>query len=256
MNVLIYTQSYYVRNLFINALYPRGISLLHAEHSDNILSIIKQRNIEVIVFDLIQEDYIKVFTIMNEIKNSTDEDIKKVSIILLIGNIDKQNLIKAIQFGAVGFIKSNAREETIAEYIIEIYKKTKGVPPERKFVRVSLNADDPNERIGIKFRSTINSHLILGLIKDISYGGIAVELVGSFPPDSIQVGMEVKNMQFILDGKDMFVDGVVVAYQRNFCAFRFVNLTQQDKETICQFIFQRVSSHFKSSESNGDNKKL
>ena len=242
MNVLIYTQSYFVRNLFLNALYPNGINLFHAEHTESIVNFIKQRQIEIVVIDVIQEDYVKTFTIMNEIKNNPDNDVKKVAIILLIGNVDKQNLIKAIQLGAVGFIKSNAKEETIYNYIIEIYKKTTGVPPERKYVRVTLNTDNPNDRIGIKFRSPKTLNIILGVIRDISFGGVAVELVGTFPPESIEVGMEVNNMQFILDGHDLFVNGVVVAYKKNFCAFRFVNLTQSDKEIICQFIFQRISS--------------
>lgn len=82
----------------------------------------------------------------------------------------------------------------------------------------------------------------MGLIKDISFGGVAVELVGTFPKESLTAGLAVKNMQFILDGKDVYVDGIVVAYQRMFCAFRFVNMSETVSEIISAYIFQRIST--------------
>ena len=151
-------------------------------------------------------------------------------------------MTSAIQLGVKGFIKSNAEEDFVGNYVIEIYKKDKGAPPERKFVRVSFDTSNPNERIGIKFRSPINSQLIMGLIKDISFGGVAVELVGTFPKESLAAGIAVKNMQFILEGKDVYVDGIVVAYQKMFCAFRFVNMSETVSEIISHYIFQRIST--------------
>jgi c-di-GMP-binding flagellar brake protein YcgR len=82
----------------------------------------------------------------------------------------------------------------------------------------------------------------MGLIKDISFGGIAVELVGTFPSESLAAGITVKNMQFILEGKDVFVDGIVVAYQKMFCAFRFINMSETVSEIISHYVFQRISS--------------
>ena len=42
MRVLIYTQSNYVRTIFINSLIPAGITLFHTEHSDNVINKIQQ----------------------------------------------------------------------------------------------------------------------------------------------------------------------------------------------------------------------
>lgn len=242
MNVLIYTQSYYMRNTFVTGLIPRGISLYHVEHSEGFMEKVAYNRPDIIVMDVIREDYDSAFAMVKEIKNHPDDSIKKTGVILLIGPIDKIYITAAIQIGVIGFIKSNATEDFIAEYIFEMYKKIKGVPPERKFARVSIDTSNANERVGLKFRSPVNSQLIIGLIKDISFGGIAVELVGTFPEESLAVGLQVRNMQFILDGKDVLQDSLVVAFQKKFCAFRFIEMSNQNRDIIAHYIFQRMSS--------------
>ncbi len=240
MNVLIYTQSNYSRNIFVSSLIPAGISLFHTDHSENVINKIQQILPEILIIDAVhQEDFDAVFELVKQIKNHASENVKNTPIILLIGAIEKQAIISAIQFGVIGFIKSNADENVIYKYIMDTYQKVRGIPPERKHVRIKI---DPNDRIGIKFRSPVNSQLIIGQIKDISFGGIAVELAGTFPEDSLSVGAEVKNMQFILEGKDIFIDGIVVAYQKKFCAFLFEGMTKEIRGTISQYIFKNTSS--------------
>jgi c-di-GMP-binding flagellar brake protein YcgR len=121
---------------------------------------------------------------------------------------------------------------------MDTYQKVSGIPPERKHVRIKIN---PDNTIGIKFRSPVNSQFIIGQIKDISFGGIAVELAGTFPEDSIAVGLEIKSLQFILEGREIFIDGIVVAYQKKFCAFLFEGMNKEIREIISQYIFERVS---------------
>ncbi len=239
MNVLLYTQSYYARNIFVNALLPAGITLFHSEQPENVINDIQRHHPEIVVLDVIKEDFAAIFKLVKEIKNHASGEVNKTGIILLIGTIDKQTISNAIQYGVIGFIKSNATEEFVYRYIMDVYQKLRGIPPERKYIRVKI---DPNDGIGIKFRSPVNSQLIIGQIKDISFGGIAVELVGSFPPDSVTVGSEIKNMQFILDEKDIFIDGEVVACQKNTCAFRFKDMSTEIKETVSHYVFRKISS--------------
>lgn len=239
MNVLIYTQSNYARITFINALFPAGITLYQTEHNDALINDIQRLAPAIVVLDAIKEDYIVVFELIKQIKNHSSEEVRKTGIILLIGSIDKQTITSAIQVGVIGFIKSNATAEFVYKYIMDSYQKLRGVSPERKYIRIKI---DPNDMVGIKFRSPVNSQLIIGQVKDISFGGIAVELVGTFPPDSIAIGSEITNMQFILESRDIFIDGEVVAYQKNTCAFRFKNMTQEIKEIISQYIFNKISN--------------
>ncbi len=238
MNVLIYTQSYYVRNIFVNALLSAGINLYHEERPENLNNKILQHSPEIVILEVIHDDFATVFELVKQIKKHSSEEVKKTAIILLIGSIDKQDITSAIQCSVIGFIKSNSTEDFVYKYIMDTYQKVLGVPPERKYVRVII---DHNDSIGIKFRSPNNSQLIIGQVKDISLGGIAVELIGTFPQDSFTVGSEIKNMQFILDGKDIFIDGVIVAYQKKFCAFLFVGMSSEIKETISQYIFKKIA---------------
>ncbi|MGC8765995.1 MAG: PilZ domain-containing protein [Brevinematia bacterium] len=241
MKVLVYTQSYYVRNAFVTSLIPNGIGLIHVENNDALFNKLDSEKPDIIVMDVVREDFDEVFGIIKNLKNIEKEEIKNIPVVLFIGAIDKQYITSAIKLGVVGFIKSNSSREFISEYLIKIYEKVKGAPPQRKFARVPLDPNNPNEKIGVKFRSPVNLQLMIGVIKDISYGGIALELVGTFSPDSIAVGMEIKGVQFMIEGKDIEVDAVVVAYQKNFCAFRFVGMPNDVQETISHFIFQKLS---------------
>jgi len=242
MKVLVYTQSYFVRNIFVTSLIPNGINLIHVEMKDALFAKVENENPDIIILDVIREDFDEVFQIIKVLKSNPKEEVKAIAIVLLVGGISKDYITDAVKLGVLGFIKSNATKEFISEYLIKLYEKLKGVPPLRKFARVSLNPSNPNDKVGVKFRSPINSQLIIGVIKDISYGGMAVELVGTFPPDSIAVALEIKNVQFMLEGKDINVDMVVVAYQKNFCAFRFVNMAKDVQDAISHFIFQRLAS--------------
>lgn len=243
MKILVYTQSIYVRKSFINGLIPNGISVYHSENIQEMVGKLSKLVPDVVVFDVINENYDDSYRLMTAMKKSPSEKIKKIAIVMLVGNIDKKNLTKMLQLGAVGFIKSGTDEDSIAKYIINAYQKVKGAPPERKYVRVTLDTSMESERIAIKFRSPVNMQLIMGVIKDISAGGLAVELVGTYDPEAIKQNMEVKNLQFILNTRDVVVNAVVVAYQRNFCAFRFTGLTQGDREIISQFMFERIGQN-------------
>lgn len=240
MNIIIYTQSYYVRNAFVNALIPNGISLFHSESMEDLIQKMSSRPIDMVVLDVIQENFDEAFKLMGAIKNNASEAIKGIGIVMLIGTVDKARITKCLQLGAIGFIKSNAEGDTISKYIIQLYQKIKGVPPERKFARISLDITNESERIAVKFRSPLNMQLIMGVIMDISAGGLALELVGTYDAEAIAKGMEVANMQFILDMKDVLTNAVVVAYQKNFCAFRFTYISVPDRETISQFIFSKI----------------
>jgi ActR/RegA family two-component response regulator len=242
MNACIFTQSYYIRNTFVNALISRGISLFHVEHGEELIIKVLSTKSEIAILDVIQEDYDSIFPLIKALKEHESHEVRNAAVVLIIGAIDKVHVTSAIQLGVKGFIKSNATEDFVGNYIIDIYSKETGTSPERKFVRVSFDTINPNERIGIKFRSPINSQLIMGLIKDISFGGIAVELVGTFPQESLEPGITVSNMQFILDGKDVYVDGTVVAYRKKFCAFRFINMSESVSEIISHFVFQKISN--------------
>ncbi len=218
-------------------MFSEGITLYHSEHSDELINKIQQNIPEIVVLDVINEDFTGIFELVKQIKNHSSDEMKKTAIILLIGSIDKQTITSAIQAGVIGFIKSNAAVDFVYKYIMDTYQKVRGVPPERKYVRIKIES---NDRIGIKFRSPVNSRLIIGQIKDISFGDIAVELAGTFPPESIANGSEIKNMQFILEGKDVFIDGIVVVYQNKFCAFRFKDMTTEIKEIISQYVFKKI----------------
>ena len=240
MNIMIYTLSNYTRNMFVNALLPAGITLYQADLHENLIGKMERLSPDIVVLDAIQENISDIVELVKVIKNHPADNIKKAAAVLLICNIDRQDILLSIQAGVIGFIRSNSSMDYINKYLVSVYQKVRGAPPERKFVRVPYT-------VNISFRSPASSQLIIGKIRDFSIGGIAVELGDRISAPSMDAGMFVKNMQFILDGRNISVDGIVVTNCSRLCGFRFFNISPEIKEIFSQFIFKRISA----SEKNG-----
>ncbi|QJR22922.1 hypothetical protein BREVNS_2172 [Brevinematales bacterium NS] len=244
MEILIVTQSFYVRNQFVNTFYPRGVTVYHTDNAEQLLEKLRlYPGIEFVFIDVIHEEYAQALDILAKVKAFAVTQNRKIFALLIYVAIDKSIAAKAIEHGCVGFVKSNVGGDDLFLYTMQLYQKLKGTPPERKYVRISLDPSNPNERIGIKFRSPINSQLLVGVIRDISFGGLAVELVGMFPQEALAVNTQITNIQFMLDDRDVYADATVVAYdyRKRFCALRFTYLSHDDQEILASFIFNRVS---------------
>ncbi|MCX7882862.1 MAG: PilZ domain-containing protein [Brevinematales bacterium] len=244
MEILIVTQSFYVRNQFVNTFYPRGVTVYHTDNAEQLLEKLRlYPGIEFVFIDVIHEEYVQALDILAKVKAFAVTQSRKIFALLIYVAIDKSIAARAIENGCVGFVKSNVGGDDLFLYTMQLYQKLKGTPPERKYVRISLDPSNPNERIGIKFRSPINSQLLVGVIRDISFGGLAVELVGMFPQEALNVNTQITNIQFMLDDRDVYADATVVAYdyRRRFCALRFTYLSHDDQEILASFIFNRVS---------------
>jgi len=244
MEILIVTQSFYVRNHFVNIFYPRGVTVYHTDNTEQLLEKLRlYPGIELVFIDVIHEEFAQALDMLAKIKAFSVTQNRRIFSLLIYVAIDKSIAARAIENGCVGFIKSNTNGDELFLYTMQLYQKLKGTPPERKYVRISLDPSNPNERIGIKFRSPINSQLLVGVIRDISFGGIAAELVGMFPPESLSVNAQISNIQFMLEDRDVYADATVVAYdyRKRFCALRFTYLSHEDQEILASFIFNRVA---------------
>ncbi len=244
MEILIVTQSFYVRNQFVNTFYPKGVTVYHTDNAEQLLEKLRLcPNIEFVFIDVIHEEFAQAFDILAKVKAFAVTQKRTIYALLIYVVIDKAIAAKAIENGCVGFVKSNVSGDELFLYTMQLYQKLRGVPPQRKYVRISLDPSNPNERIGIKFRSPINSQLLVGVIRDISFGGLAVELVGMFPQEALAVNVQISNIQFMLDDRDVYADATVVAYdyRKRFCALRFTYLSNDDQEVLASFIFKRVA---------------
>jgi hypothetical protein len=241
MKVLLHSQANYVRNHFIASLIPRGIALYHAELPGKVAEAIIAQEADILVIDVIEGDFRRAFSLLLDLKNHENPMVRNIAPIFLVGDVDRENLTNAVKGGAVGFIKSGTNEENIANYLTGVYSKVKGMLPNRKFIRVSLDISNAEDRIGIKFRSPINSLLMIGFIRDISIAGMAVDLVGVFPKDSLSEGANIHGIQCIIDRKDMIIDATVVAWKKPLAALRFQNLPPQEIQTISHFIFHKIA---------------
>jgi CheY-like chemotaxis protein len=114
----------------------------------------------------------------------------------------------------------------------------RGISEKRRHIRVS---PDPNELLRLHFRVSGFANLISGKVRNISMGGIAVELLTPVPQTVIRVGVTIPSINFSLSNKALTPATQVVLVKEKFVAMRFESLSAEEKSLIARYIYRRMS---------------
>ncbi|OHD57223.1 MAG: hypothetical protein A2Y33_07460 [Spirochaetes bacterium GWF1_51_8] len=241
MNVLVYTQSKFILERFVDALFPAGISVYHIESSLMIHNKIEKNKIDVLIADLTAENLRPILNSLSDIRGYHVPAIRDIIVILFVGNVTREIVARVLLSGADGYVMSTLRSDKLIQYIMKMYNQIKKGPPSLRFESVKLNPDIRPEYIAVKLLSPAAGQSILGVMLDLSLGGMAIRLVGTYDKNAIEKGMLLQNINFILLGHEIHIDGMVVAYKKDICAIMFTQLTEGDRHEICQFLFMKLA---------------
>ncbi|NPV03020.1 MAG: PilZ domain-containing protein [Brevinematales bacterium] len=242
MNILIYTQSKFILEHFVDTFFPAGISVFHCDSTLMIDRNIITHQIDILYIDLTGENIREATDILRIVRAHSDPVVLGVIVTLYIENVPKEGVNRVLHFGADGVVQSNFTAEQLIHYSLMVYERTHKEPPSLKLRNVRLNPSLPPEYIVIKLVSPLDEQSILGVLIDLSLGGMAIKLVGTYSKTAIEKGMHFNNIEFILLGHEMRVDGIVAAFAKDVCAVIFTQMTQADRHEICQFIFMKLSN--------------
>ena len=80
MNILLYTQSTYILDSFIDFLIPSGVTLYSTEHDDDITAKIKNNKIDLVLISFNRGNYDRSIRTIQRVRSSTIEGTKKCAI--------------------------------------------------------------------------------------------------------------------------------------------------------------------------------
>ena len=100
---------------------------------------------------------------------------------------------------------------------------------------------NPDEMLELHFRAPSSQKLISGKIIDISMGGVAVEMFNLPKNEILERGIKITSLNFVLNSRQFSPAGEIVLNKGSILAFKFRELSSEDKNNLARFIFKRVS---------------
>lgn len=241
MNILLYTQSTYILDSFIDFLIPLGVTLYSTEHDGEITVKIQNNKIDLVLIDLNRETYERSLKTIQRIRNSPIEKMKKCAIVLFVEGLGKELIAKALSSGAVGYIELAMAPDKIFDTFAIACKRMSGVDIPRNYVKLVLNSERTPENIAVKFNSKLSGQSVLGIAKSLSIVGFVLAIKGTTDVTSITRGMEIDGMKFLLLGKEIIIDGIVALFQSGTATILFNNMSKENRHDLSQYIYRKLA---------------
>jgi len=164
---------------------------------------------------------------------------QKIKVIVNSTQTGRDFVVGLVELGIHGYLLKPIDQQKVSQKLNEIL--IRGTPLEhekRQHIRVS---PDPGELLRMHFRLPGLTVLIAGMIRNISMGGVALELFNPPEEKELQPGRHIPKLQFNLGTNMLSPSGNVVIFKGKVLAVRFDTLSPKDRENLASFIFKRLS---------------
>lgn len=243
MNVLVVTSSNYNMEKLVDLLIPNGVAVYQFEHRNEMMTRIIKNAIDCMLIDFTAESGEESIRLIREVVQNPHDEVRRVAVVLYVGadGANKELLSRAMDEGAVSFIRSNATTDVLIKHLAACCEKIQGTAPAIRYALVKLSRNLSPQNVPVKFHSPVTGQAILGTVVELSAGGMEVEVLGKYDIENLTVKMVVKDIEFNLLEHKLEVDGVIVARKQTLLTILFINISDADRHELSQFIFMKLS---------------
>jgi CheY-like chemotaxis protein len=110
---------------------------------------------------------------------------------------------------------------------------------QRRHARVKPAAD---EMLRVNFRVSGHAGLLSGKVRNISMGGLGLEMITPAAGDVCRPDTFIEKLTFTLLGRQLGPSGTIVVVQGNIVGVRFAALSPDDSVNLARYIFDKISS--------------
>ncbi|MCD6122326.1 MAG: response regulator [Spirochaetales bacterium] len=236
MNFLVVESSKSIRESLCYILLSFGVKGIPVKNYREALKHLNNnKQISGVIVDIDNKDVegLKLVTYLRE-----NEKTKEIKVIVHTVKTNKDFVIKMAELGIVGYLLKPFEEKQSYEKIKKILGNLEDHHAGRKHIRVKPN---PDEMLELHFRAPSSQKLISGKIIDISMGGVAVEMFNLPKNEILERGIKITSLNFVLNSRQFSPAGEIVLNKGSILAFKFRELSSEDKNNLARFIFKRVS---------------
>jgi len=244
MNCIVLESSPAIKENLAYILLPLGITAISVGSKDEALKALKSNEDIVAAIIDIDNAALRGLELVKVLRETPET--RNVRIIVDSGRSSKDFIVKLVELGIHGYFLKPFDAERVAQKLKSILVDRMTQHPEkRRHIRVE---PDPDELLRMHFRMPSHPNLISGKIRNISLGGVALELF--HPPEAnvLKPGTLIPNLQFTLDGKQLSPSGHVVLCRGKLLAMRFGELSGPDKSSLARYIYRSLSAQNRGQE--------
>ena len=199
-------------------------------------NIQNDKDLKVIILDVDKKE-LEGYELIEELRKNADTSHLKIVVQTIQSN--KEFVVKMVELGVNAYLLKPLIRENAEQRLGEIVAAT-GQKQQEKRQHIRVNPD-PGELLRVHFKLADGSKLISGKIRNISMGGLAVELFNPPNADQLAQGTHISKLQFALGAKELTPSGTVVIYKEKIIALRFGSINADAKHSIARYIYKRLA---------------
>ena len=233
MNILLIDQKWTTRDLLIRKLFPRGITVFHAETLEEGTEIMNNHKISVLVIDIdfSPENCLSYLVTLGKLQ------IKPVRVIVSsIG--DKNAIMEFVKTGIAGYIMKPFSEESGFPRLWEIIARITPRDEKRTFFRVTPKEGEEKK---VFFRLTSNTKLQSATLINLSAGGLALHAAAEIPDSEMPTGTFIPKVQMRLQNQEIYLAGDVIYKKGPVFAMKLRNCSEHDLFVLSKYIFNKIA---------------
>ena len=199
MSCLILDKSPQIRESLSHLLLVLGIKGIPVgSRQEGLVVLDKDNEIDTAIVDVDNKDT-EGLELIQEIKNS--EKTQRMTIIVHSAQSSREFVTKTMAMGIHGYLLKPFQEDKTFQRLKTILIDNPDLQSEkRQHIRVN---PDPNELLRLHFRISGYDKLVSGRIRNISMGGVALELHSAPNAELLKPGAAIHKLQFVLMSKPL-----------------------------------------------------
>ncbi|MCK5268132.1 MAG: response regulator [Spirochaetes bacterium] len=222
---------------FMMSLLPKGYEVYIVEKHASFFDIAREKHPDLIVFDSDVPEYRGLDGLRDLREDKTIPDVQ----VIVFSKQSGLDFVKAtMKLGVVGFIYKPISGKELEIKMDHLLTTVHSGDNQRRYVRIKPRPFD-NAKIELFIPG---SESISGDIKDISLGGMAVQLINFDRINEITKGKMYDRIKMSLDNEEIFLPAEAVLVKGGIIAFKFKDIAEVELKTMCYYIHDKLI-HYK-----------
>ncbi len=166
-------------------------------------------------------------------------ETKHIKIVVQTFQSNREFVVQLAELGVHGYLlRPYDKEQATKRLKSVVVAPEAGQKDMRQHIRV---APDPDELLRLHFKMPGNTSSITGKIRNISMGGVAVEILNLPENASLEPGDHISRLNFSLGSTALSPSGAVVIFKEKLLALHFGPFSEEEKNALARYIYRRLT---------------
>ena len=229
--ILVYDNHEADLKLLQDKLFVSNVATYHIKRANDVIRELRSGKYKAFLVGMHSKDAY-LLDMIKDIRS--DPTLKNVITVVLVDNPSQVFVEKMVLLGIYSYLKKPVDFFKLSTILKKLLLKTANKVSKRQHVRITPDPKD-NVRAALIVKETLDKHQIISKVLNLSYGGFVVQTeidhseIEYFKNNDVLVGIAFPNGQVKGMSKLVNVKG-------NFWAFQFVEIQEEDKTILVQYI--------------------